>query len=364
MTATLPAAEAERLETALRVLLTPLQHDTLDGWAGAVLSAVRGLLGAGQAVMMVPAAGRPLLSNDWSPEAVTAYRDHFGARDPVIGRMQRLRLPVAHRLMAIDAEAFYGSDYYRDFCVPHRLHDTVGMTVHAPDGGPPVAWATFAHERPQDGASVERSLALLSLLHPAFDAGVHAWLAAARQREGLRALLDGTEQPVLLCAPSGEVLHEGAALGRLLAPDAEREAVRAEMRALAHAVAPALRARGADAANAPPPVREVRTAAGAYRLRASHVGEALLGRGSAVLVHAEAAASRALTDDELRVRFGLTAREVGIARLLGEGRSNAEIARQLFISPYTARNHTEKVLQKLGVARRARVGAVLRGGGA
>ena len=70
---------------------------------------------------------------------------------------------------------------------------------------------------------------------------------------------------------------------------------------------------------------------------------------------------RSLTDAELRARFGLTERQAAVARLLGEGCTNAEVARRLHISPFTARNHTEQVLQKLGASTRARVGAILRG---
>lgn len=76
-----------------------------------------------------------------------------------------------------------------------------------------------------------------------------------------------------------------------------------------------------------------------------------------------AAPPAALSDDELRERFGLTSRQVAVARLLGEGFSNAEIAQQLCVSYFTARNHTEQVLAKLNVPSRAAVGAVLFGHG-
>jgi DNA-binding response OmpR family regulator len=69
----------------------------------------------------------------------------------------------------------------------------------------------------------------------------------------------------------------------------------------------------------------------------------------------------ALSDEQLRDRFGLTARQVAVARLLGEGCSNVEIAKRLSVSYYTARNHTEQVLAKLGIPSRAAVGAVLFG---
>jgi DNA-binding response OmpR family regulator len=76
---------------------------------------------------------------------------------------------------------------------------------------------------------------------------------------------------------------------------------------------------------------------------------------------AAAPAPAALSDHDLRERFGLTARQIAVARLLGEGYSNAEIAQRLSVSYFTARNHTEQVLGKLGVATRAAVGAVLFG---
>jgi DNA-binding response OmpR family regulator len=72
-------------------------------------------------------------------------------------------------------------------------------------------------------------------------------------------------------------------------------------------------------------------------------------------------AAHPLQDEELRDRFGLTARQIVVARLLAEGCSNAEIAQRLSVSYFTARNHTEQVLTKMGVPKRAAVGAVLFG---
>ncbi|HYW13484.1 MAG TPA: response regulator [Longimicrobium sp.] len=70
-----------------------------------------------------------------------------------------------------------------------------------------------------------------------------------------------------------------------------------------------------------------------------------------------------IPDEALRERYGLTARQTEVARLIGEGCSNAEIATRLEMSYYTARNHTEQVLAKLGVSSRAAVGALLFGQG-
>ncbi|MBF6353817.1 HD domain-containing protein [Nocardia higoensis] len=60
---------------------------------------------------------------------------------------------------------------------------------------------------------------------------------------------------------------------------------------------------------------------------------------------------------------GLTDREVEILRLVAQGRSNREIAAELFIAEKTARNHVERVYAKLGVNNRtqASLAAIDRG---
>jgi DNA-binding NarL/FixJ family response regulator len=49
---------------------------------------------------------------------------------------------------------------------------------------------------------------------------------------------------------------------------------------------------------------------------------------------------------------GLTARQVDVLRLLGEGFTNAEIASQLVVSVRTVESHVAAVLDKLGAASR------------
>ena len=50
--------------------------------------------------------------------------------------------------------------------------------------------------------------------------------------------------------------------------------------------------------------------------------------------------------------FGLTARELEVLRLVAAGRSNQQIATELFISPKTASVHVSNILGKLGVTNR------------
>ena len=66
------------------------------------------------------------------------------------------------------------------------------------------------------------------------------------------------------------------------------------------------------------------------------------------------------SDEVLAARFGLTAQQARVARMLADGLSNPEIAAALDISRFTARNHAREVLAKLGVPARARVAGALR----
>jgi DNA-binding NarL/FixJ family response regulator len=54
---------------------------------------------------------------------------------------------------------------------------------------------------------------------------------------------------------------------------------------------------------------------------------------------------------------GLTLREVEVLRLLVEGRSNRQIAEQLFISGKTVSVHVSNILTKLGVHSRLQAAA-------
>ena len=56
----------------------------------------------------------------------------------------------------------------------------------------------------------------------------------------------------------------------------------------------------------------------------------------------------------------LTARENAILKLVAQGQANGEIARRLFISEKTVRNHLTNIFEKLGVDSRARAIVIAR----
>jgi len=86
---------------------------------------------------------------------------------------------------------------------------------------------------------------------------------------------------------------------------------------------------------------------------------ALLRRSRRAMSAVPESAVRILSDAELRDRYGLTDRQISVARLVAEGCTNAEVAERLGLSFYTARNHAEQVMLKLGVSNRSSVGPLL-----
>ena len=171
----------------------------------------------------------------------------------------------------------------------------------------------------------------------------------------LVTLLNASGKRLLLCDNHGRAFQASAALERTLAADPERRVIERSMHRLAHATAELRRnGNGATRALAESGEHVVATVRGRYRLSASLAGESGP-EPVGVLVLLEPVFREPIPDEELRARFQLTTREIHIAREIAEGNQNVEVARQLGISPHTARRHTEHVLDKLGVASRAQV---------
>lgn len=89
-------------------------------------------------------------------------------------------------------------------------------------------------------------------------------------------------------------------------------------------------------------------------IRVVAAGEPLLAPSAMrAVMRSIAAGSRATVDDS--ILRGLTEREREVLTLVGRGLTNDEIARELFVSPATARTYVSRLLTKLDARDRARL---------
>lgn len=98
-------------------------------------------------------------------------------------------------------------------------------------------------------------------------------------------------------------------------------------------------------------------------LRAFSIKERETGKKlSYVMVLVEKIVDRHLVDldfEKLMEDFRLTKRETGVLRLIGEGFTNKEIARRLFIGEFTVKDHVKKIMDKMNLKSRSEVIASL-----
>ena len=228
----------------------------------------------------------------------------------------------------------------------------------------------YAASASADIAGVEdvQRAAFIRVLVPPFKAGVSEWRRLAARRSELTTLLNAIPEAVLMYDGAGGLVHANPRAAELFGmPGASGPGahVRTEAQRMAWSMAAAAQrsmanANGSAASSMGETVREVRADGRVYRLRGTLASGWMPDGEAGVLITAAYELVNPLTDIELRSRYGLSAREIEVARLVASGLSNQEVAEKLGVSYFTARNHVERLLAKLGVGNRSRVGAVLR----
>ena len=87
-------------------------------------------------------------------------------------------------------------------------------------------------------------------------------------------------------------------------------------------------------------------------IRAAARGESLISPQIAAKLLQRLRAQTTDTDAAATILAELSDRELEVLRLIANGKDNAEIARQLFISPKTVKNHISNILMKLQIENR------------
>ena len=352
-----------RLEHAISVALGSDEYSDVTAWADALGAALTALAGAKVGAIMLPGpiARWRLISNSATDQL--RRRDH----DEVT---ERLGVPAERgRPDALRGDAIlWTRDDLSSVDTPRpaaalQPRSAVGIRVRTADGA--IA-AVYVRREAALGPLEPQVIAAFRAIAPAFQAGVNGWLRVSASRANVEGMLGSLRDAALLFDADGTPVYANAATERLGEQTAAR--LRDEAQRLAWALGAVARRRTRASISATDGSRDVdarsertvRIGALVYRLGGSLVGEHLLGANPAVLVTVSSAVSEPLTDDSLHERYGLTARETQVARLIAEGLSNNEIAERLGVRFFTARNHVERTLSKLGVTSRHRVGPLLR----
>lgn len=364
----MPRKKKRSVDSALQLLLSPLGSEDLDTWRRDVTRALCELLGADRAVFALNA---PDIAEFWSedyPQAVLdAYATYYQKID--IGRIRREKqgLEVWNRELIHNGglSEFEKSEIYRDFLVPNRICDSIGMTVGVPGSATPAT--LFFHNEKNGSANFgKRGVGVMGQLLPAFKAGAREAARTSHQRHSLENHLDALAEGMRIVDLTGAVLHQNRAFTRILAQEPCAERIKASAKELALELVELMRSRerGGDGATIPAKrlVRKVASESCNYELRGTYMGPALFTDDISIAITLLPLAGRAaLSDQTLQKRFGLTARQLEIARRLARGEANKEIAHACEISLHTVRRHAEKIFVKLGANTRGQIGAKLRG---
>ena len=353
-------AHFAQLEHAIGVALACADFSDAAAWTDALGAALMALANAssGATLLPGPVARWRLIATHGAADQERRDHGEVTERLGVPGERARTQPVVGDAILWARDDAASG-DVPGSVPALQARH-AIGLRVRAADG---TIAALYVRRDPSLGPLEPQVIVAFRAIAPAFQAGVNTWLRASAVRANVEGMLASLSDAALLFDADGTPVYVNSALEHLGDQAAAR--LRDEAQRLAWSLGAVARRRMSPPAAQPTKAehratRTVRIGTLVYRLCGSLLGEQLFGARPAVLVMVTPAATESLTDDTLRAQYGLTAREIQVARLIAEGLSNNEIAERIGVKFFTARNHVERTLAKLGVMSRHRVGPLLR----
>ena len=357
----LTADDTRRIGAAVEALLTPSAD--IGAWWQPAEQRLHQLFPGARALCTVPEGNRlKFVSASVDDDEVSPLREMSGAEergyflnaDPAVTRWHHYRRTHDIELWTEESNGKLIDDLGFDFrksiwmnegLFAAKMFDNSGISTISGGG---EMFLVLGYPRRGVRRFGDADVEVLRLLLPAFRAGHHALTTLGARQTALATTLDGIRDALLVVGADGRELHRNSALRAMLEGEPERDRLAATMLSAAHdlrALVTRSLVRGVPA----PAERTVATAVARYTMRASFGVEQAWGATGTVIVSLEREDAPALSSASLVTRFGLTEREAQAAALLARRVSNAELAAALGVSPHTARHHTEKVMQKLGV---------------
>ena len=364
MTRAVRSADIPKIQEAQRVLLSPTAHPRLDDWRDEVHATLKDLLGADLATFALPIPGEThIYSGDVDLGYLSQYPKtvkELAWHDAAYKKMRREGVWTRRSLNRPWATEFYRSEYYHEFVVPIRAFDAVGLALPM-DGSIDTAILFLHHEKQTGPKFGRRGLEILRLLHPAFDAGIHALLDHRKRQGSLASVVDGADEAILLFDFGGNLVHQNPAAVKILSALDANSRILEAVKSKARCLVAELHTRGNDKKHCYLPASSVvNVVHGMFEIKGSYLCGESISDVISVMVTVRQKPGRLPERNETQDQFKLTQRESNVALLLAKRLSNAEIAELLNISEHTARHHTERVLRKLRVASRKHVGDRLR----
>ncbi len=285
----------------------------------------------------------------FSPEAVDAFAE-LAAQHPLIGHHLQSGDGSAIKIGDfLGVQAWHATEIYQRFFSQVGVEHQMSITLPAPS---PIV-VGIAVNRLEDDFG-ERDRAVLNLVRPHL---AQSW-RRAREYERVELLLSaaagalarGGAGVIVLADPLHE-LTPGAlvSLYRFFGRPAPRDVLPVRVRRWLDAC----RAQAAAAENPLEMARPLRASLDGRRLVLRHL-PVKQDRADVILLDERPADAPAGT----LVSVGLTDRESQVVGLVASGASNAEIARQMSLSPWTVKRHLANVYAKLGIRNRAAAAAL------
>ncbi len=269
------------------------------------------------------------------PALIPRFQELVHQNPLVVRQLQNQNFPVHKISDFLTQEAFHRLELYQEVYQPLGVEYQIAATIRLNPGHV----TAFALSRRSEDYT-ERDRAILEMLRPhlvvAFNKLALAW-EHKHLLDTTRLALDELASATLIVDPQNCILyHTGSGLQWI------------------GATSPGvLPAKISDWLNEQPvngtrPVMRLISPAGEIRIRA--VPTSSPDRRLLVLTRKEAVSSAVAAK-----AFGLSKRQLEVARWIGEGKSNAEIALILGISPRTVQKHIENIFEKMDVQNRVAI---------